>query len=253
MARKTLTTPAVVICSRALRESDLLVILFTLHEGKIATIARGAKRSKKRFMNALEPFTHIDVSLTKTRPGSMWFIDSASILHPFESIRGSYKLFVLGSLCLELTDLWCKESASDSTIFELLIWYLERLDAGEEPVASTLIFKTRLLKACGFLPCLDKCKACGMPVRHRHVAFSAKTGEIFCSSCRHKQAGGNILLATAKALDFWQRSDLKIAPRLKIDTASAREGWVYLKNLHCRHLNKEPGSYRLLDADMLFE
>ena len=48
---------AIVLRTYPLRESDLLVTLFTRLEGKVRGVARAAKKSKRRFGGALEPLT----------------------------------------------------------------------------------------------------------------------------------------------------------------------------------------------------
>ena len=43
-------------------ESDLIVTLFCQESGRVTAIAKGAKRSKKRFVNKLEFFTYLQVN-----------------------------------------------------------------------------------------------------------------------------------------------------------------------------------------------
>ena len=40
-------------------ESDKIVTFLTRDLGKVTGIAKGAKHSKRRFVNVLEPFTHV--------------------------------------------------------------------------------------------------------------------------------------------------------------------------------------------------
>ena len=42
-------------------DSDRIVSLFTLEHGRVKAFARGARKSRKRFGPALEPFARIDV------------------------------------------------------------------------------------------------------------------------------------------------------------------------------------------------
>src|SRR5258708_12512325 len=53
---------AIVLRTYPLRESDLLVTLFTRLEGKVRGVARAAKKSRRRFGGALEPLTYIKVA-----------------------------------------------------------------------------------------------------------------------------------------------------------------------------------------------
>ena len=248
MALFTISTPAIVISARSLGESDLLVNLFTLESGKLRAVAKGAKRSRKRFMNALEPFTEISARLVRSRTAGMWRLESAVILDSHESIRTDYPRFIYGSLCLELTDLWQKEGIREISVFQLLRWYLAGLSGSAAPLNISLIFKTRLLKAAGFLPGLSVCKVCGKTAEGGPVAFDRTTGEIFCPACGSEKKAGRLCLGTVRSIDFISRTDLESACRLKFVKAQAEEGWFYLKNLHCRHLHKEPSSYKFIDV-----
>ncbi|MBS0357837.1 MAG: DNA repair protein RecO [Proteobacteria bacterium] len=54
--------PAYVLHTRHYRDTSLLVDLFTLHHGKIATVARGARNQKSTAKNLLQPFAPLLVS-----------------------------------------------------------------------------------------------------------------------------------------------------------------------------------------------
>ena len=248
MPSLVLSTPAVVVSTRALGESDLLVTLFTLETGKLGAVAKGARRSRKRFMNALEPFTEISARLVKSRPSAgLWRLDSALINNSHESIRTDYLRFTCASLCLELVDLWQKEGIRDMEVFDLTRWYLAGLASGAYPVASSLVFKTRLLKAVGLMPRLSRCRVCGRAPQSTPVGFDRATGEIFCLECGGTAKGGRLGLGTARSLDFIGRTGLENVSRLRFTQVQVREGWEYIKQLHCRHLQKEARSYKLID------
>ena len=53
------TTHAIVTHSFNYGESDKIVTFFTKDFGKVKGIAKGARRSKKRFQNALDLFSHL--------------------------------------------------------------------------------------------------------------------------------------------------------------------------------------------------
>ncbi|HYT53423.1 MAG TPA: DNA repair protein RecO, partial [Verrucomicrobiae bacterium] len=54
-------TPAIVLRSRPFGESDKIVSFLTENYGKLTGIAKGALRSRKRFVNSLEPFALINL------------------------------------------------------------------------------------------------------------------------------------------------------------------------------------------------
>ncbi len=243
----TCSTPAVVLSSSAMGESDLLVSLFTLDAGKIRAVAKGAKRSRKRFMNALEPFTEIDAGLVKNRSSGLWRLDSAAIVSSHEPIRKDYESFVYGCLCLELVNLWQKEGIRDRGVYALLRWFLSALSGQGQPVCISLVFKARLLEHSGFMPGLKACRECGKTPGRGPVFFDRLTGEILCQECADSSVSvGKIGLGTVRSLDFMVSSSLERIGRLKPGRDQIREGWEYMKQLHCRHLQRQPSCYKLI-------
>ncbi len=248
MAPVSLSTKAFIISSIPMGESDLLVTFLTPEAGKLRAVAKGAKKSTKRFMNALEPFTQVSACLIRSRPSGLWRLDSATILHIYETISSDYQRFVYASLCMELTELWQREGVGDSDVFGLVNWYLSKISRGSCPVTCSLIFKIRLLKSVGLLPRLDVCSVCGKRPMGRLIAFDRITGEIICASCVGRKDSMNLCLGTARSIDFIGTSSLERVGRLKLTYSQSLEGWSYMKELHCRHLHKEPSSYKFIDV-----
>ena len=56
MAQRVDASAAYVLHSRPYRETSLLVDLFTLEQGKISAVARGARRAGSRMRATLQPF-----------------------------------------------------------------------------------------------------------------------------------------------------------------------------------------------------
>jgi DNA repair protein RecO (recombination protein O) len=52
----TQVSPAIIMRVREIKESDLLVIFFARDKGLLRGVAKGAKRSLKRFVNCFETF-----------------------------------------------------------------------------------------------------------------------------------------------------------------------------------------------------
>src|ERR1039458_2087116 len=63
-----------------LRESDLLVTLFTRLEGKVKGVARAAKKSKRRFGGALEPMTYVRAFYDDREGQELARLDSCEVI-----------------------------------------------------------------------------------------------------------------------------------------------------------------------------
>jgi DNA repair protein RecO (recombination protein O) len=63
---KTVSDEAIVIGLMDFREADRIVSLFTREHGRISGLARGARRSVKRFGGALELFARLSVNFAQS-------------------------------------------------------------------------------------------------------------------------------------------------------------------------------------------
>src|SRR5215470_19013732 len=71
---------AIVLRTYPLRESDLLVTLFTRLEGKVRGVAKAAKKSKRRFGGALEPLTYVTAHWEEKEKQELVRLNSCDIL-----------------------------------------------------------------------------------------------------------------------------------------------------------------------------
>ena len=74
------TTHAIVIRSLNYGESDKIITFFTRDYGKLKAIAKGARRSRKRFQNALGLFSHIRLNFFDKE--GMGLVRADSSRHP---------------------------------------------------------------------------------------------------------------------------------------------------------------------------
>src|SRR5512146_532410 len=94
---------AIILRTRAYGESDKIVTFLTNDAGKLTGIAKGAKNSRRRFANCLDPFTEVRVHF-RARPGAgLVFMESCDLLRPTGSLAEPNK-FAYGSYLIELVD-----------------------------------------------------------------------------------------------------------------------------------------------------
>src|SRR6185295_17336061 len=117
---------AVVLRTRAYGESDKIVTFLTNDAGKLTGIAKGAKNSRRRFANCLDPFTRVRVHY-RARPGaSLVFMESCDLLHATGSLAEPNK-FAYGSYLIELVDQLTEEAHPVLEVYQLLHEALEQL------------------------------------------------------------------------------------------------------------------------------
>jgi DNA repair protein RecO (recombination protein O) len=209
------TDEALVLSTVDYGESDRLVTLFTREHGKLTAFAAGARKSKRRFAGALEPFMRVGVQIVETR-GSTVRLDSADIRAGFYAVREDLSLIARAlhavELCRELT----RDHEAHPELFDLLEAYLVRLDAKEAGPTSLIAFELAALAHAGLMPRFDSCSLCGGEPGER-PRFDAGHGGAVCEPCapraREASAMAPGLLQGLRALQEGQRTPL--SPELR--------------------------------------
>ena len=146
-------TEAIVLRLTDYGEADRIVSLFTLEQGKLQGFARGAKRSRKRFAGALEPFAHLKLQLQ--RGTGLATLVSADIVSIFPGIRAELTKIGSAAYACELVERLSPEEEANPRLFRLLYCYLERLDQAPHSPSDRRFFAVNLLKILGYQPELD--------------------------------------------------------------------------------------------------
>nr|MDQ2647496.1 DNA repair protein RecO [Myxococcota bacterium] len=74
------STEALVLRRVEYGDADLIVTLLTLSLGRVSALARGARKSRRRFGGALEPFFTLSVTLEERRSSELFALREASVL-----------------------------------------------------------------------------------------------------------------------------------------------------------------------------
>lgn len=195
-------TAAVILRSLDYGESDRIVTFYTADFGKLTGIAKGARRSKKRFANTLELFSCIQIIFSRRGRDSLALIEEGSILNYYPRIREDLEKTLIASYLLELTDKFTLEGKKNAELFQLLLSFLVLVEAGNNPEDLLRFFEIRLLKHAGYEPALDRCMACKKVVGDADVYyFVARDGGLRCMTCASGHPGVvTVSLGTIKTL-----------------------------------------------------
>ena len=176
--------PAVVLDCRDHGESDKIVTFFCQEIGKLTGIAKGAHRSKKRFVNKLELFTFLQITYSRTKKGGMALINDAELVNSFIELRTSAKRFQAASVIRELILLSTSEQLRDDNLFKLILWSFHALDQKQKCENIVALFLVKLFDCIGYRPDFTGCRNCGL-VYHSSspAALSIMAGGLICSKC----------------------------------------------------------------------
>jgi len=216
-----LLTEAVILRSFPSGESDLLVHLFTRQRGKVRALAKGAKRSKKRFMNCLDDYGLVLAGLVSKADQERIRIDSCRLLaRPDLSARPL--LLGLGGLMTELTGLFNPELEPDQVLFQALKHCLLGLPESPAPLSLGLAFAFRLLLQAGFGPDLAACLKCGRPLEKLEGGgFIPESGGLICPRCRPSPA--RISLGGLKTIRLCQHLEPAALVKVRFPAVDQKE------------------------------
>ncbi|RJX35765.1 MAG: DNA repair protein RecO [Desulfurivibrio sp.] len=227
-------------------ESDKIVICYTQHFGKLKAIAKGAKRSKKRFVNKLEFFSLLDITIVPGRFSSLGRIDNASLVNPFPPLRENYHCYTAAMLVCELVDQWTRENDSDEPLFQLLCWCLHQLATRDSLAETVIFFQIKMLDLLGMGLMLEHCLVCGTldPAAPAYYFSPAQSG-IICSRCRTSDTGLIPLsMAAIKSMQMARSLPLARLHRLKISGKSLSEAATALRLYGNFQLQREIHSWK---------
>ena len=174
---------------RDFSESDLLITFFTADKGILKGIAKGARRSRKRFVNCLDFFCLADLEYRLNKKGGLHFISSGKLVNAYPVLRSDFTLLALASYMIELTELLFPPELADRDMFETLKDSLHLLGTEDKYDLVPIIFEITAMTLGGYRINLEKCCICGREYTGAGAAaFKAEKGGIACLKCQQVTA-----------------------------------------------------------------
>ena len=244
------TTPAIVMHARAFGESDKIVTFLTRDAGKLTGIAKGAKRSKRRFVNVLEPFTHVNVQLRQRASSDLAFIAACELLEAHHTFARDLLKFAHASYMLELTDRMIRGREAGRETYELVRDALGHLDRGRPESGLLRAFELHLLRLTGYEPALDRCRRCGAGLESvTSMYVDPARGGVLCAGCRGE---GRAYVASRRTLERLielarARFDDADAAQFLLPPTVAAEARTLVRSFFATNLTAPLASERLLD------
>jgi DNA repair protein RecO (recombination protein O) len=225
-------TEAIVLRTQDYGESDRVVTFYTRAGGRIRGIAKGARRSKKRFANVFELCSLVELKY-RTRKTSVW-IEECKLLEPHLELRTGVERWGYAALVSEITLEMVPEAEAQEELFLLLKETFGRLAGGKDPLNVVLLFIFRFLDLMGYLPALERCSVCKRPVTSAtHWWWQMSQGELTCSEHRSVRQdhvlldlGTLVLIAQSRRLPLDRIWRLHLSRQRKIPLLHGFVGWI---------------------------
>ncbi len=221
LAREAIETPALLVGRVDYGEADYVVTLLTEARGKVSALARGARRSKRRFAGSLEPMHTLQVRLEERPSGDLFALRDAALLvtrrrlvMDLDALEGAGR--ALG---------WCRRAAPtrqpDAALWKAVETLLDRLDEAHGRDAIRQIVAEEgltLLGAFGWAYEFERCVRCGkVAPEGRAAQLDPRRGGLVCRAC----GGAETTLAGAQRERFIAVTRGEHGVLLPGDTAAA--------------------------------
>jgi DNA repair protein RecO (recombination protein O) len=206
-------------------ESDRIITCYTSQWGKLKGIAKGARKSRRRFVGNLEPLSRTRLLFFHNPRTELVRIEDATLIDGFSKLKGDIERLSAGSYLVELTSEMTREAQTNQPLFDILTGFLELLDRGSQPAPVLRFFEIKLLSMVGLMPRLESCVACNSTITGGPVKFSSDKGGILCGACAPKRAGLIPLsFGTARFLSMAARLEVEKLARLVPKPVFLEEG-----------------------------
>ncbi|MBX3246430.1 MAG: DNA repair protein RecO [Myxococcales bacterium] len=175
------------------RDHDRIVTLLTREHGRVGVLARGARRSRRRFAGAIEPFQRLRVRWRPTR-GSLGALDEAVVERSFAGLLSSLPRMEAAGQAVRLVRELAAEDHPEPELFDGLEALFELLALAEGPQVGglELAFRLRALQLAGLEPGLEACGVSGTPCPPgRPALFDPMRGTVVARA----HGGGPFLLS----------------------------------------------------------
>lgn len=172
----------IVLRTTPLRESDLLVVLYTDRHGRVTAVARGARRSRRRFAGALSLLVLGRFQLGRRPRGELWGLDSADVVREWTQLSSDVVAVAHASYAAEIVEGLLPAESPEPEVLDLVVELWDALAAGGPSPGALRAFEIALLDLAGHRPAIDRCAACGVAVGEGAV-FDPRRGGAICRAC----------------------------------------------------------------------
>jgi DNA repair protein RecO (recombination protein O) len=233
MKRRAEQQPGYVLHTYPYKETSLIVEVFTRGFGRVALLARGARRPRSAMRGVLLSFHPLRLGWsTSTELGNLISAEWSGALQPLAG-RGLMCGFYLNELLLRLLP---RDDAHEA-LFDFYAEALARLAAGSAQAAVLRSFEKRMLAELGYAPLLERDAASGAPVEPgRRYVYEPDRGPMPSShSSSDLSVSGQTLLDLAA--DEYERPETRDEARTLLRALIGQR--LHGQTLHTRAVLRE--------------
>jgi DNA repair protein RecO (recombination protein O) len=181
------TTRALVLARVAFGESDLIITLFTESVGRVSVLARGGRKSQKRFGGSLEPMHTLSVRFDERAGAELAALREATLAVARVHLVADLDRMQAAGRALGWVRRACPPHTPEPEVWLGMSDLLDRLNDPASSASPALCLAEaglRLLGALGWGLDFERCVRCGKPCEPGRAALvDAARGGLVCRGC----------------------------------------------------------------------
>ena len=210
-----LNTQGIVLKAVRYEENDVILTLFTRKLGKVAALAKGAKRNKSSLLSSSQLFSYSNYTLKKQ--GGMYRVSQSDIIKSFYDISYDIESFSYATYVTKLVEGSTLENQTNNRLFILLAQTLYLYtQKNVDKKFITHAFELKFLDYIGFRPVVNRCCGCGTQ-NLINPTFDVYEGGVLCNICS-ENSGNNLKLdiTTLKLMEYILSNDILQCSKAKV-------------------------------------
>jgi DNA repair protein RecO (recombination protein O) len=184
-----LSTPAVVLRAVNYGEADRVVTLFGRTTGRLSALARGARKSQRRFAGGLGLGAVGEAWLRERAGAELLTLERFELTDSHAAFATDLGRMAHAAYVSELVSKLSAQQHADVAVYDWLIAFLALLDAEGASAERLRVFELGLLRRVGYGPVVEGCAVCGAAggasadPSGRAFRWDPDRGGTVCASC----------------------------------------------------------------------
>ncbi len=190
MAKHSGLTKELCLVTKSIRhgETSRITTLFSRQTGKLAVIAKGARKGKKNQTSGnLEPPSLIEAQIYFKPTRSVQILGQTNLLIGYRKIKSDLTLTTYAASILQLVNQIVLDNEPNSELFDIVMKSIENLEKESlDPRLNLWQFIHKMIGALGYEIDLWSCPVCGKSIAEINIMnhLGYESGAIACANCK---------------------------------------------------------------------
>lgn len=232
----------IVLRRASLRETSLILTLYTKDFGKIKGILRGVRGYRSQCGGgALEILAYDEIVFYERKKSDIYTVSQCDLLDFFNPVRESLDRLAYATYIIELLDSVTSLSDKNVEVFDLLLNSLRLLSGESSARRVARIFEIKLLHLLGLMPSLELCASCGekLDLGGSSAKFSLMHGGLICKNCLEADRDAcPIMAGTARFITHIRSLPFEKVARIKVAASVGKELEAILRKFLDYHIER---------------